>query len=113
MATKQPIIDPMIAPRTGEYAVIAPGHNFKSVTKKIAGIVLPSNTPLGWFFGLIIAGGVATGAAASTERSSGPGSMTIARRPWLRQADTSDATPTSPAAGDPSQIASWIAVVAS
>ncbi len=27
----------MIDPRTGEYAVIAPGHNFKSVTQKIAG----------------------------------------------------------------------------
>ena len=44
----------MIDPRTGEYAVIAPGHNFKSVTQKIAGIVLTSNTPLGWFFGLIV-----------------------------------------------------------
>jgi hypothetical protein len=54
MATKpnDPIVDPMIDPRTGEYAVIAPGHNFKSVTQKIAGIVLTSNTPLGWFFGL-------------------------------------------------------------
>ena len=41
MATKAPIttriVDPMIDPRTGEYAVIAPGHNFKSVTQKIAG----------------------------------------------------------------------------
>src|ERR1700709_1623450 len=66
MATKGPIhdphnkvVDPMIDPRTGEYAVIAPGHNFKSVTQKIAGIVLTSNTPLGWFFGLIVAVGVA------------------------------------------------------
>ena len=35
MATKgpiEPIVDPMIAPRTGEYAVIAPGHTFKSVS---------------------------------------------------------------------------------
>ena len=40
MATKTPINDPMIDPRTGEYAVIAPGHNFKSVTQKIAGMVL-------------------------------------------------------------------------
>ena len=55
------IVDPMIDPRTGEYAVIAPGHNFKSVTQKIAGIVLTSNTPLGWFGGLMVAGGVATG----------------------------------------------------
>ena len=61
MATKGPINDPMIDPRTGEYAVIAPGHNFKSVTQKIASIVLTSNTPLGWFFGLIVAAGVAQG----------------------------------------------------
>ena len=64
MATKSPMhdpkLDPMIDPRTGEYAVIAPGHNFKSVTQKIAGIVLTSNTPLGWFGGLAVAGGVAT-----------------------------------------------------
>ena len=63
MATKSPIdpvVDPMIDPRTGEYAVIAPGHNFKSVTQKIAGLVLTSNTPLGWFGGLTVAGGVAT-----------------------------------------------------
>ena len=55
------VMDPMIDPRTGEYAVIAPGHNFKSVTQKIAGIVLTSNTPLGWFFGLIVAAAVAQG----------------------------------------------------
>jgi Ni/Fe-hydrogenase subunit HybB-like protein len=65
MATKgpmqDPILDPQIDPRTGEFAVIAPGHNFKSVTQKIAGIVLTSNTPLGWFFGLMVAGGVAMG----------------------------------------------------
>src|SRR5271154_5990124 len=61
MATKTPIEDPMIDPRTGEYAVIAPGHNFKSVTQKIAGIVLTGNTPLAWFFGLMVGGGVAMG----------------------------------------------------
>jgi hypothetical protein len=61
MATKTPINDPMIDPRTGEYAVIAPGHNFKSVTQKIAGLVLTANTPLGWFFGLIVAAGIAQG----------------------------------------------------
>ena len=58
MATKgpiNPVVDPMIDPETGEYAVIAPGHSFKSVTQKIAGIVLTSNTPLGWFFGLVFA----------------------------------------------------------
>ena len=64
MATKSPIhdpkLDPMIDSRTGEYAVIAPGHNFKSVTQKIAGIVLTSNTPLGWFGGLVVAVGIAT-----------------------------------------------------
>ena len=67
MATKSPmhdpndpVLDPMIDPRTGEYAVIAPGHNFRSVTHMIADIVLTSNTPLGWFGGLIVAGGVAT-----------------------------------------------------
>ena len=68
MATKSPmqdpgvdpVVDPMIDPRTGEYAVIAPGHNFKSVTQKIAGIVLTSNTPMGWF------GGLAVGATRST-----------------------------------------------
>ena len=60
MATKDvPVNDPMIDPRTGEYAVIAPGHTFKSMTQKIAGIVLTSNTPLGWFFGLIVASSVA------------------------------------------------------
>jgi Ni/Fe-hydrogenase subunit HybB-like protein len=56
----EPVLDPMIDPRTGEYAVIAPGHNFKSVTQKIAGIVLTTNTPLGWFGGMIVAGGVAS-----------------------------------------------------
>ncbi len=74
MATKGPIqdqrvrdprtpagVDPMINPITGEYAVIAPGQNFKSITQKIAGIVLTSNTPLGWFFGLIVGSGIATG----------------------------------------------------
>jgi molybdopterin-containing oxidoreductase family membrane subunit len=63
MSTKSPIdpvVDPMIDPRTGEYAVIAPGHNFKSVTQKIAGIVLTGHTPLAWFFGLMVAGGVAS-----------------------------------------------------
>ncbi len=58
---RDPVVDPMIDPRTGEYAVIAPGHNFKSVTQKIAGIVLTSNTPLGWFMGLVVGAGVATG----------------------------------------------------
>jgi len=66
MATQGPIhdpelVDPMIDPRTGEYAVIAPGHNFKSVTQKIAGIVLTANTPWAWVGGLFLAATVATG----------------------------------------------------
>jgi molybdopterin-containing oxidoreductase family membrane subunit len=67
MATQGPIhdpeevLDPMIDPRTGEYAVIAPGHNFRSVTQKIAGIVLTANTPMAWMGGLFLAGTVALG----------------------------------------------------
>ncbi|MCL2659515.1 MAG: polysulfide reductase NrfD [Acidobacteriaceae bacterium] len=60
MATTS-INDPMIDPRTGEYAVIAPGHNFRSVTQKIAGMVLTSKTPMGWFFGVVVAAGVVQG----------------------------------------------------
>ena len=64
MATQGPIhepeiLDPMIDPRTGEYAVIAPGHTFKSVTQKIAGIVLTSNTPIAWMGGLFLASTIA------------------------------------------------------
>ena len=53
MATQGPphdpetVHDPMIDPRTGEYAVIAPGHNFKCVTQKIAGIVLTGEHAVG------------------------------------------------------------------
>src|SRR6202044_964212 len=64
MATKGPvpeIVDPMTDPRPGEYAVIAPGHTFKSVTQKIAGIVLTSNTPVAWMGGLFLAATVAMG----------------------------------------------------
>ena len=66
MATQGPIhdpirVDPMIDPRTGEYAVIAPGHTFKSVTQKIAGIVLTANTPWAWMGGLFLAATIATG----------------------------------------------------
>lgn len=52
--------DPMIDPKTGELRVLAPGQTFRSVTEKISRIVLTSHTPLGWFFGLTIAGGIAT-----------------------------------------------------
>jgi Ni/Fe-hydrogenase subunit HybB-like protein len=59
MATKDaPINNPMIDPVTGEYRVIAPGHSFKSVTEKVSRIVLTSHTPLGWWFGLVVAGSV-------------------------------------------------------
>ncbi|MGH7211640.1 MAG: hypothetical protein ACREF1_09295, partial [Acetobacteraceae bacterium] len=67
MATQDPIhdseevLDPMIDPRTGEYAVIAPGHNFRSVTQKIASIVLTANTPVAWMGGLFVAATIALG----------------------------------------------------
>lgn len=60
MATKEPINDPMLDPVTGEIRVIAPGHTFKSITEKISRIVLTSHTPLGWYAGLLMAGGLAT-----------------------------------------------------
>ncbi len=65
MATHHPVPDPetvhdpMIDPRTGEYAVIAPGHNFRSVTQKIAGIVLTGSTPWAWWGGFFFAATVA------------------------------------------------------
>jgi molybdopterin-containing oxidoreductase family membrane subunit len=67
MATQRPlhepeaVHDPMIDPRTGEYAVIAPGHNFRSVTQKIAGIVLTGSTPWAWWGGLFLAATIALG----------------------------------------------------
>jgi Ni/Fe-hydrogenase subunit HybB-like protein len=36
-------------------AVIAPGHDFNSVTDAISGIVLTKRTPIGWFLGFAIA----------------------------------------------------------
>jgi Ni/Fe-hydrogenase subunit HybB-like protein len=57
MATKDsPVSNPMLDPVTGEYRVIAPGHTFKSVTEKVSRIVLTSHTPLGWWFGFLLAG---------------------------------------------------------
>jgi molybdopterin-containing oxidoreductase family membrane subunit len=59
MATKDaPVNNPMVDPVTGEYRVIAPGHTFKSVTEEVSRIVLTSHTPLGWWFGFVLAGGV-------------------------------------------------------
>jgi len=59
MATKDaPVNNPMVDPVTGEYRVIAPGHTFKSVTEKVSRIVLTSHTPLGWWFGFMLAGSI-------------------------------------------------------
>ncbi|HUA62298.1 MAG TPA: NrfD/PsrC family molybdoenzyme membrane anchor subunit [Verrucomicrobiae bacterium] len=56
MATKDvPVNNPMIDPVTGEFRVIAPGHTFKSVTEEVSRIVLTSHTPLGWWFGFMLA----------------------------------------------------------
>ncbi|HEY0796734.1 MAG TPA: NrfD/PsrC family molybdoenzyme membrane anchor subunit [Acidisarcina sp.] len=61
MATKNlPVNDPMIDPVTGEFRVIAPGHTFRSVTEKISRIVLTGRTPLPWYGGLLVAGGIAS-----------------------------------------------------
>jgi molybdopterin-containing oxidoreductase family membrane subunit len=49
-----------IDPATGEYRVIAPGQTFRSVTEKIARIVLTPRTPLGWFAFFSAAGAGAT-----------------------------------------------------
>ncbi len=57
MATKELTRDPV----TGHLVdppVIAPGHTFASVTEKIMRIVLTTRTPLGWFFGFLIAFGI-------------------------------------------------------
>ncbi len=59
MATKDVLVNnPMIDPVTGEYRVIAPGHTFKSVTEEVSRIVLTSHTPLGWWFGFVVAGSI-------------------------------------------------------
>ena len=49
MPTSELKDNPMLDPATGEYRVIAQGQTFKSITVKIAGIVLTPDTPLGWF----------------------------------------------------------------
>ena len=53
-----PAKDRMIDPRTGELRVLGPGQTFRSVTETISRIVLTSHTPLGWMFGLVMAGGL-------------------------------------------------------
>src|ERR1039457_3964930 len=57
---KQPTDGAGIDPATGEYRVLAQGQTFKSVTAKIAGIVLTPDTPLGWFAFFGVAGAGAT-----------------------------------------------------
>ena len=52
--------NPEIDPATGEYRVIAPGQTFRSVTEKIARIVLTPETPLGWFAIFGVGGALAT-----------------------------------------------------
>ena len=59
MAKPVMTIDPKIDPRTGEYAVITPGQSFRSVTEKIAGVVLKGETHAAWFTGAMFAASVA------------------------------------------------------
>jgi molybdopterin-containing oxidoreductase family membrane subunit len=61
MATKEvkpnnPAIDPV----TGEFKVIGPNQTFRSITDKIAHIVLTPHTPLGWFAFFSVAGAATT-----------------------------------------------------
>jgi molybdopterin-containing oxidoreductase family membrane subunit len=49
-----------IDPATGEFLVLGKGQTFRSVTRKISGIVLTPHTPLGWFALFGIGGAVAT-----------------------------------------------------
>jgi molybdopterin-containing oxidoreductase family membrane subunit len=62
VSPQDPVTNPgknwMIDPKTGELRVLAPGQTFRSVTEKIARIVLTSQTPLGWLFGFVMAGGL-------------------------------------------------------
>ncbi len=60
MATKPdlPVNDRMLDPRTGEYVELAPGHTFRSVTEEVSRIVLTGHTPLGWYFGFMLAGSI-------------------------------------------------------
>jgi molybdopterin-containing oxidoreductase family membrane subunit len=61
MATRDyKIEDPKLDPLTGEYRVVGVGQTFKSVTAKIADIVLTPKTSLGWFAIFSVAGAVAT-----------------------------------------------------
>jgi molybdopterin-containing oxidoreductase family membrane subunit len=54
MATRENLPRPE-RPHVVDAPVIAPGHSFASVTEKIMRIVLTKRTPIGWFFGFLIA----------------------------------------------------------
>ena len=41
-------------PPTDEIPIVAPGQSLKTVTEKIADIVLRLKTPLSWFFGFTV-----------------------------------------------------------
>ena len=61
MATKEIVTaNAGLDPKTGEFRVIAQGFSFKSVTQKIADIVLAPQGTLGWLMFFSIAGSVAT-----------------------------------------------------
>ncbi len=56
----QPLADRMEpVAGSGTPIVIAPGHNFASVTDKISSIVLTQRTPIGWYLALLTAAGLA------------------------------------------------------
>ncbi len=42
----------------GRPPVLAPGHNFETITDKISNIVLRERTPLGWWFAVALSGGI-------------------------------------------------------
>jgi len=58
--TEDPALGAGIDPKTGEFRVVDLNYTFKSVTAKIADIVLTPHTSLGWFALFTVAGGVAT-----------------------------------------------------
>ena len=61
MATRDlKVEDPKLDPLTGEFRVVGQGQTFKSVTAKIADIVLTPKTSLGWFGLFSVGGAVAT-----------------------------------------------------
>jgi len=58
--TEDPQVGAGIDPKTGEFRVVGLDYTFKSVTAKIADIVLTPHTSLGWFALFTVAGSVAT-----------------------------------------------------